>query len=135
MSVKQLSVFAENKNGSLYEITDILQKNDIDIRAFSVADTPGYGILRLIVSDPRSAAFALSKAGKIVNVTDVIGVEIPDSKGGLCSLLEVVSRENIGVEYLYAFVSGNIGKACVVLRVEDNAGVEKLLSENGFTLM
>lgn len=135
MSVKQLSVFAENKNGSLYEITEILSKNNIDIRAFSVADTQSYGILRLIVSDARAAAYALSQEGKIVNVTDVVGAQIPDSKGGLSSLLGVITERDIAVEYLYAFLSTSIGKAYVIFRVEDNAGVEELLTEKGFKLL
>lgn len=135
MSVKQLSVFAENKNGSLYEITEILSKNGIDIRAFSIADTQSYGILRLIVSDPRAAAFALSQEGKIVNVTDVVGAQIPDKKGGLSELLGVVTRANIAVEYLYAFTTTEAGRAFVVFRVEDNESVEKLLSENGINVL
>lgn len=135
MSVKQLSVFAENKNGSLYEITEILSKNGIDIRAFSIADTQSYGILRLIVSDPRAAAFALSQEGKIVNVTDVVGAQIPDCKGGLSELLGVITKANISVEYLYAFTTTEAGKAFVVFRVGDNESVEKLLSENGINVL
>lgn len=135
MSVKQLSVFAENKNGSLYAITKILSEADIDISAFSIADTQSYGVLRLIVSDPRKAAEALSKENKIVNVTDVVGVKIPDTKGGLNELLSIISAENIAVEYLYAFVSPVAGNAYVVLRVENNELTEKLLKRYGFTLL
>ncbi len=135
MSVKQLSVFAENKNGSLYEITEILAKNNIDIRAFSVADTQSYGILRLIVSDAREAALALSREGKIVNVTDVVGAQIPDTHGGLSELLGLITKENISVEYLYAFLSTNVGKAFVVFRVDNNDNVEKLLEKNGFVIL
>ena len=136
MSIRQLSVFAENKNGSLFEITKILAANDINIRAFSVADTKNFGVLRLIVSDPRKAAQALSEEGKVVNVTEVVGVQIPDYKGGLSELLRVLTEAGIGVEYLYAFVSTtDKGKAHVVLRVEDNAATETLLREKGFTLL
>lgn len=135
MSVKQLSVFAENKNGSLCAITKILSEADIDISAFSIADTQSYGVLRLIVNDSKKAAEALSKEDKIVNVTDVIGVQIPDTKGGLNELLSIISSENIGVEYLYAFVSPVAGKAYVVLRVENNELTEKILKRYGFTLL
>ncbi len=135
MSVKQLSVFAENKNGSLYAITEILAAHNIDIRAFSIADTQSYGILRLIVSDPRAAALALSQEGKIVNVTDVVGAQIPDSKGGLSKLLGVITEADVAVEYLYAFTTTEEGKAFVVFRVEDNEKVEKLLVENGISVM
>lgn len=136
MSIRQLSVFAENKNGSLFDITRILAANDINIRAFSVADTKNFGVLRLIVSDPRKAALALSEEGKVVNVTEVVGVQIPDYKGGLSELLRVLTECEIGVEYLYAFVSTtDKGKAHVALRVEDNAKTEELLREKGFTLL
>lgn len=136
MAIRQLSVFAENKNGSLFEITKVLADNDINIRAFSVADTKNFGVLRLIVNDPRKAAQALSEEGKVVNVTEVVGVQIPDYKGGLSELLRVLTEDGIGIEYLYAFVSvTDKGKAHVVLRVEDNAATEKLLREKGFTLL
>ena len=131
MSVKQLSVFAENKNGSLFAITEILAKNNIDIRAFSISD----GILRLIVSDPRAAALALSQEGKIVNVTDVVGAQIPDCKGGLSQLLGVINKADVAVEYLYAFTSTEEGKAFVVFRVENNEEVEKLLRDNGINVL
>ena len=134
MSVKQLSVFAENRNGSIYEITKILSDAGINLRAFSIADTQNYGILRLIVSDPRAAALALSTDGKIVSVTDVVGVKIPDEKGGLTELLRILAEAEISVEYLYAFVASPAAEAYVVLRVEDNEKTEGILTGAGFTL-
>lgn len=135
MSIKQLSVFAENKTGSVYEITRILADNDINIRAFSLAETQSFGILRLIVNDPRKAAMALSAEGKIVDVTDVIGVQIPDTKGGLAELLKVISTEKVDVDYLYAFLADDPTKAHVVLRVADRELSEKILLSYGFTLL
>ncbi len=135
MSIKQLSVFAENKTGSVYEITRILADNDINIRAFSLAETQSFGILRLIVNDPRKAAMALSAEGKIVDVTDVIGVQIPDTKGGLAELLKVISTEKVGVDYLYAFLADDPTKAHVVLRVADRELSERILLSYGFTLL
>ena len=135
MAIRQLSVFAENKNGSLFEITKILASNDINIRAFTVADTQNFGVLRLIVDNPKKAAMALSSAEKVVNVTDVVGVQIPDYKGGLSELLRILNDNGIAVEYLYAFVSSEAGKAHVIIRVENNAETEKLLEEKGFTLL
>lgn len=134
MSVKQLSVFAENKNGSIYEISKTLSDNNINIRAFSIADTQNYGILRLIVDDPRAAALALSSEGRIVSVTDVVGVQIPDERGGLTELLRILAEAEVAVEYLYAFVASQAGHAYVVLRVEDNAKTEELLVAAGFVL-
>lgn len=135
MSIRQLSVFAENKNGALYEITRVLEESGIDIRAFSVADTENYGVLRLIVNDPTKAAFCLSESGKIVTVTDVIGVRISDAPGGLSGVLKTTTENGISLEYLYAFAGRREGSAFVVLRVEDKAQAEKILSANGFTLL
>ena len=135
MSVRQLSVFAENKQGSLYETTAILSEAGINIRAFSVADTNKYGVIRMIVDDPRTAAFSLSSEGKIVSVTEVVGVQISDSQGGLAKLLGIVSGAGINVEYLYAFVSSIPNNANVVLRVSDNEATEKILKEAGYSLL
>lgn len=135
MSVKQLSVFAENRNGSIYEITKILSDNEVDLRAFSVAETASFGVLRLIVDDPRKAALALSKEDKIVNVTEVVGAAIPDERGGLAYLLGVLTEAGVSVEYLYAFVAKTSGSAFVVLRVENNEATEKLLTDAGIRIL
>ena len=135
MKIKQLSIFVENKAGRLAKITNTLAEAKIDIRAISVADTTEFGILRLIVDDTRRAALALSDHGKIVDVTDVIGVEIPDTKGGLAELLKAISTENLGFDYLYAFVADDPDKAHVVLRIADNTLGEKILSSYGFQLL
>lgn len=122
MSVKQLSVFAENKNGSLFAITEILAKNNIDIRAFSIADTQSYGILRLIVSDPRAAALALSQEGKIVNVTDVVGAQIPDCKGGLSQLLGVINKADVASNTLRVHIHRRGQGVCCVQSGEQRRG-------------
>lgn len=135
MAIRQLSVFAENKNGSLYGITKALADAKVDIRAFSVADTEKFGVLRLIVKDPREAARLLSEAGNVVDVNEVIGVKIPDTAGGLSDLLRIVTENDISVEYLYAFVSRENDNAYVVLRVDDNTHVEEILTKEGCTLL
>ena len=136
MTIKQLSIFAENKNGALYNVTNILAGANIDIRAFSVADTQDFGVLRLIVSDIEKAKEVLTSFGVVVSITDVIGAEIPDAPGGLASVLKVVYENNIAVEYLYAFVSEeNSHKAYVVLRVNDNDAVAKTMAEAGIKLI
>ena len=136
MKIRQLSIFAENKNGALYNITQLLKKANIDIHAFSVADTSNFGVLRLIVSDVRGSCKVLSEEDIVVNITDVIGVEIPDVPGGLSDVLEVLFYNSIGVEYMYAFVSPlSKEKAYVVLRVQNNDKAEKVLSDAGFKLI
>ncbi len=136
MTIKQLSIFAENKNGALYRVTEILANANIDIRAFSVADTQDFGVLRLIVSDTEKAYAVLNSFGIVVSITEVVGAEIPDAPGGLASVLKVVYENEIAVEYLYAFVSEeNSHKAYVVLRVKDNDTVAKTMSEAGIKLI
>lgn len=106
MSVKQLSVFLENRPGALYGMTGILSQNKIDMRALSVAETRDFGILRIIVDDPYKTATVLKDAGYVYNITPVLGVAIPDVPGGLNKVLQVLTDARINVEYMYAFLGG-----------------------------
>lgn len=135
MTINQLSIFVENKAGTVAEITKSIAGAGVSIRALSVADTQEFGILRLIVSDVEKAKEALSENDCVVSVTKVIGVEIPDVAGGLSSVLELMSENSINVEYLYAFITISGQHAYVVLRVEDNDRAAKILKENGVKLV
>ena len=135
MTINQLSIFVENKAGTVAEITKSIAKAGVSIRALSVADTQEFGILRLIVSDVEKAKEALSESECVVSVTKVIGVEIPDVAGGLSEVLELMSENNINVEYLYAFITISGKHAYVVLRVEDNEKAAKILNEKGVKLV
>ena len=131
MTVKQLSIFVENKLGRLTEITDILDKNRIDIRALSVADTTNFGILRIIVNEPDKAAEALKSAGFTVSITNVIAIGVDDNPGGLSKAMHCLYNAGIGVEYMYAFVGRKEKCAYVILRVDNNnAAIEALRSDN-----
>ena len=135
MSLKQLTVFVENKQGTLVSITDTLAKNDVNIRALSIADTQDFGILRLIVNDNDTAVKTLSDAGYLIKITDVVGVKIGDAPGKLSKALEVLDKENINMEYLYAFMARTEKHAYVVLRVENLELAEKVLEDAGFHLI
>ena len=135
MVIKQLSVFVENQPGRLAEVTDVLSKNDIDIRALSIADTTNFGILRLIVDHPARAESRLKEQGFTVSQTDVIGVGITDQPGGLAVALRILADEGITVEYMYAFVSKAEKTAFVILRVENNAQAEQVLSAKGIPIL
>ncbi|MGI6777753.1 MAG: ACT domain-containing protein [Acetivibrionales bacterium] len=119
MLVKQISIFLENKSGRLAEVTKILGSNGIDISALSLADTTNFGILRLIVNDPEKAEKTLKEAGFTVSCTNVIAIAVVDQPGGLATALEVLKRESIGIEYMYAFVGKKTNEALVILRVEN----------------
>lgn len=135
MTINQLSIFVENKAGTVAKITKSIADAGVSIRALSVADTQEFGILRLIVSDVEKAKEALHENDCVVSITKVIGVEIPDVAGGLSSVLELMSLNNINVEYLYAFITISGQHAYVVLRVEDNDKAAKILKENGVKLV
>lgn len=135
MSVKQISVFVENKKGGLYEVTSVLNKANVDIRALSIADTTDYGILRLIVSDYKKALEALKTEGIIASVTDVLGIEVSDTPGGFSEAVKILSDADIAVEYAYAFITRHEGKACVIIRVEDNAKAANILGKAGISLI
>lgn len=131
MSIRQISVFVENKQGSLVEITETLAKENIDMRAMSIADTQDFGILRLIVSDTDKAIEVLKKNNCIVKETPVIGVRLRNEPGSLATVVKVLSDNNINMEYMYAFNGSTPHHAYLVLRVEDNDKVAALLLEKG----
>ncbi|HEX3000382.1 MAG TPA: ACT domain-containing protein [Armatimonadota bacterium] len=119
MKVKQLSIFLENQSGRLAEVTGALGEEEINIRALSLADTSGFGILRLIVSDLAKARQVLQGKGFTVRETDVIAVQIPDHPGGLAGILAILGAKGINIEYMYAFVQKCAQNAVVIFRIED----------------
>lgn len=135
MSLKQLSIFVENKQGALVKITETLANNNINIRALSIADTEDFGILRLIVTDNDLAIKALREEGYLIKTTDVVGVKIGDAPGKLSKALSVLDEEKINMEYLYAFMSRTEKHAYVVLRVADNIHAEEALEKAGFHMI
>ncbi len=136
MNVDQISVFLENKSGRLAAVTDLLHRRNVNIRARSIADTSDFGILRLIVDQPQLAFNALKSEGFSVSVTEVIGVEMPDSPGGLAGVLKILDTNGFNIEYLYAFIGlGEKGAALVICRVERTAEAVKCLKENGINVV
>ncbi len=116
MFIQQLSVFVENKSGRLAEITAILAQAGIDIRALSIADTTNFGILRLIVNKPAEAEKALKNAGLTVSLTNVLAIGIPDVPGGFAAAMKALADVDVDIKYMYAFISRDEGRACVILR-------------------
>ena len=135
MAIKQLTVFVQNSKGTIVSVTDILAKNNINIRALSIAETKDFGILRLIVNDNQSAIKILEENGYLIKAIDVIGVKIGDQPGELSSALAVLDKNDVNVEYLYAFMTRTEKHAYVVLRVEDNAVAQDALVNAGFKLV
>ena len=135
MAIRQLTVFVENKKGTIVSVTDILAKNNINIRALSIAETQDFGILRLIVNNESDAKKVLEDAGYLIKVVDVVGVKIGDAPGKLTAALDVLDKADINVEYLYAFMARTEKHAYVVLRVENESDAESALTNAGFHLI
>jgi len=135
MTIKQLSIFVENKPGKLVEALETLAEAKIDMRALSLADTADFGILRVIVDKPEEAERVMQKAGFLVKTNNVIPVAIGDKPGGLAAVLRILANEGIDVEYTYAFVAHSRDSAYVILRVTDNDLAVKVLSQGGISLL
>ncbi len=130
MSVKQISIFIENKQGKLAEATRYIADRQINLRALSIADTQDFGILRIICDNPKMAEAAIKEGGYITTTTDVLAAAISDTPGSLAAILEVLSEANVVVEYTYAFNSSKAG-AYMIFRVDDNQTAAAALAGAG----
>ena len=135
MKVEQISIFIENKSGRLAEVSGALGDAGINIRALSLADTSDFGILRLIVNDTDKAFAVLREQNKLVNKTEVVGVGVPDSPGGLSSILQTLDENDVNVEYMYAFVERSGDNAVIIFRFDNVDEAINVLSENGIKVI
>jgi hypothetical protein len=125
MKVEQISIFLENKSGRLAEVTDILSRAGVNIRALSLADTADFGILRLIVDQSDRAKQVMKESGFTVGKTDVVALEVPDRPGGLGAILKILHESGINVEYMYAFVQRSGDNAVIIFRFDE---IDKAIS-------
>jgi hypothetical protein len=135
MNIKQISIFIENREGRLAEITELLDSEKINIRALSLADTSDFGVLRLIVNDPDKCLVILQKKGFISQETNVIAVEIEDRPGGLNKVLKILLQGKINVEYMYAFVEKKKENAIVIFKIDDFTKAIDILQKNKIPLV
>jgi hypothetical protein len=137
MTIRQLSLFLENRPGQLRVPCKVLGDAGIDILTMSLADTQQFGILRLVVKEWEKAKRALEAAGIVVNVTEVVAIDVPDKPGGLASVLEAFERARLGVEYMYALDAGRErGRfATLIFRLGDPEKAAKLLRAEGVRLL
>ena len=131
MSIKQLSVFLENRPGKLFELTQLLAEKGVDMRALSIAETTDFGIARLIVNDAYGAAQVLREGQFIAQFSDVLAFAVPDEPGGLHHLLGEFNAAQVNIEYMYAFLGGKKGQAYMIFRVTNTEAAEKALVERG----
>jgi hypothetical protein len=133
MTVKQISIFLENKSGRLAEVLGILGQENIKIFALTIADTSEYGILRLIVSDFNRAVDALKEKKFTVNITEVIAVATPSQAGSFAKVLKTFADESISIEYMYAFKWGT--NASLFIRPESIETALQVLNKHKFSLL
>ena len=130
MTIKQLSVFLENREGRLDEVLQTLGDNDVNIVALSLADTSDYGMLRMVVSDPQKGKEVLKNAGITSMLTEVIALRVPHATGSLSKAMHALVDGGINIEYMYAFANG--ADASAVMKSDDPAKAVAILKENGF---
>ena len=127
MIIKQISVFLENRPGTLAEVLGVLGEHDINLRAMAVADTADFGILRLVVNEPDKVERVLKGANFAVKITPVLAMKVPDHPGGLLSEIKKLTAAGINIEYVYAFATAASDEARVVLKVDNLSKAEQVL--------
>ncbi|BAI61263.1 conserved hypothetical protein [Methanocella paludicola SANAE] len=127
-TIKQISLFAENKPGRLSKIAETLSKAKVNIRAFTIAEAGDFGVIRMVVDDPDKAYKTLQGQGFAVSETDVVGVEMKDVPGGLHAIANVLGKNNVNIDYAYAFVTTS-NLALLIIRVDNVKEALKVLKE------
>lgn len=135
MTMKQISVFVENKPSTLAAFAKVLAEHGIDIRALSISETRDFGILRIIVDDSYKTACVLKDAGYVCSITPVLAVEMADAPGSLSRVLDILSENSINLEYTYAFITRRKDSAYMIIRVEDNDRAADILVKNGVRIV
>ena len=130
MKIKQLSIFLQNEIGSLSKPLELLSENNINIRAMCMADTSEFSILRLVVDKPDDGEKILKENNFLVKITEIIGVEMNDTPGGLTSILKIMKDNKIDLEYLYAFTHDKVNKAILLIHVDEIDRLITVLNDN-----
>lgn len=131
MKATQISIFLENKSGRLAAATQTIEDIGANLRALNIADTSEFGILRIIVDDPQKTCSSLKAAGFTAKITDVLALSISDEPGALNKVLKILDKNNINLEYLYAFIGKDDKKAVIILRVQNTLDAETALTKEG----
>ncbi len=135
MKVKQLSIFLQNKEGSLYDALEILTSANINIKALSLADTSDFGILRIVVDNPEKGIEIPKENNFLVKPTDIIAIEMDDTPGGLSGILGIIKKNKINLEYLYAFTHDKIDKAILLLHTDNLDDLISSLENEDITIV
>ena len=135
MAIKQISIYLENKTGTISDIANLLSENDINMFSMCIADTKDFGILRIVASDTEKAAEIIKNAGHTFNVREIVCFSIPDKTGSLANVLRIFKDNDINIEYMYALPNNVVGSAFIAARVNDNDKTEEILKEKGIDVL
>lgn len=130
MTIKQISIFIENRPEALCELTEVLANNNVNMKALSIADTSDFGIARIITDNSEEVTEMLKSQDYIVKVTGVIAIEIPDESGSLNKILKLLAQNGRNVEYMYGFTGRKTNSACMIIRSTNIPETEKILEDN-----
>lgn len=130
MTIKQISIFIENRPEALCELTEVLANNNVNMKALSIADTSDFGIARIITDNSEEVTEMLKSHDYIVKVTGVIAIEIPDESGSLNKILKLLAQNGRNVEYMYGFTGRKTNSACMIIRSTNIPETEKILENN-----
>ena len=135
MQMRQLSVFLENRKGTLADLTGILMQHKLDIRAMAVFDTSEFGILRMVVDDPDKALTVLHQEGYVAKMSTIIAVEPDDRPGALNEIFQLLTTNDINIEYVYSFVMRKREMPYIVLKADDQERAVTLLLAAGIKVV
>ena len=134
-TIHQISIFLENRKGSLSEVTQLLAESGVNLRALSIAESADYGILRIIADDAKKATAALLENGCILSMTPVSVISVPDEPEGLSKVLALLAEGDVDIEYMYSLFTHQNGKAYMVFRIADEKAFERVLAPHGLSLV
>lgn len=135
MAIKQISIFLENKQGTLVKITQTFTDLKVNLRAMSLADSTDFGIARIIVDNPEEFSDELTKKDYIVKINEVLAIEIPDEVGSLNKILRLLAENDRNVEYMYGFTGKKTGSAYMIMRTTDVEKAQSVLKSNGIRVL
>ena len=133
MTIPQLSIFIENRSGTLIKVLEVLKQANIQIIASTIADTAEYGIYRIICNEPTRACEELKKAGIAVAISDVFAIELDDQPGRAADAVKMFSEAGISITYMYSFLLR--GKGILIFRTDDNAHAAQVIQQNNLKSM
>ena len=133
MTVHQLSVFVENKSGTLLKVLELLKEAEIQLIASTISDTVEYGIYRIICSDPERAFQTLNKAGISANVSEVFAITLDNYPGRATDAIKSFTDAGIGISYLYSFLLA--GKGILVFRTDDTEKTRDVITKNQMSFL